>query len=55
MVEKDDAATALGVAETEGQARRAIGLVVALVTMLTRDRRFREAVLQRLRLKADMI
>lgn len=54
MVENDDAAVALEVAEIEGQARRAIGLVVALATMLARDRRFREAVLQRLRLKADM-
>ena len=53
MVEKDDAATVRGEMGVEGQVRRAIGLR-ALVTTLERDRRFREAVLHRLRLKADM-
>lgn len=52
-MENDDAATALEVIGSEGKARRAIGLV-ALVTTLARDRRLREAVLHRLRLKADM-
>lgn len=53
MVEKGDADAALEVAEMVGNARRAIGLV-ALVTTLARDRMVREAVLHRLRLKADM-
>jgi hypothetical protein len=54
MVEKDDAAAVREVIGFEGAVRRAIGLI-ALVTTLDRDRRFREAVLHRLRLKADML
>ena len=54
MVEKDDAAAVRDVIGFEGAVRRAIGLI-ALVTTLDRDRRFREAVLHRLRLKADML
>jgi hypothetical protein len=54
MVEKDDATAVRDVIGFEGAVRRAIGLI-ALVTMLDRDRRFREAVLHRLRLKADML
>jgi hypothetical protein len=54
MVEKEEAA---GVRDTRGleeAVRRAIG-VMALVMTLDRDRRFREAVLHRLRLKADIL
>ena len=54
MVEKDDAVAVREVIGVEGAVRRAIGLI-ALDTMLDRDRRFREAVLHRLRLKADML
>jgi len=48
MVEKDDAVAVREVIGVEGAVRRAIGLM-ALDTTLDRDRRFREAVLHRLR------
>jgi len=54
MVEKVGAATLREAKGIEGVARRAIGLV-ALARMDDCERRFRDAVLQRLRLKADII
>jgi hypothetical protein len=56
MVEKEDAATVRGVVEFEvaGAVRRAMGLMALLMTA-DRERRFREAVLHRLRLKADIL
>jgi hypothetical protein len=56
MVEKEDAATVRGVVgfEVEGAVRRAMGLTALLMTP-DRERRFREAVLHRLRLKADIL
>lgn len=54
MVEKELAAAARGAIEVVGAARRAIGLIARLMT-LDRWRRVREAVLHRLRLKADMV
>ena len=54
MVEKDDAAVVREVTGFGRAACRAIGLI-ALVMTEDRDRRFREAVLHRLRLKADML
>jgi hypothetical protein len=54
MVEKDDTAAVRGVMGFEKALRRAIG-VMALVMTPDRDRRFREAVLHRLRLKTDIL
>jgi hypothetical protein len=54
MVEKDDAAAVRGVMGFEEALRRAIGVMALLMTPV-RDRRFREAVLHRLRLKTDII
>lgn len=54
MVEKELAAAARGAIEAVGAARRAIGLTARLMTV-DRVRSVREAVLHRLRLKADMV
>jgi hypothetical protein len=54
MVEKELAVTAREAIEFVGVARRAIGLTARLMT-LERWRSVREAVLHRLRLKADMV
>jgi hypothetical protein len=54
MVEKELAVAARGTIEVVGTARRAIGLTARLMT-LDRWRSVREAVLHRLRLKADMV
>lgn len=54
MVENEDAVVVRGVAGVEGVVRkRAVGLI-ALLTTPDRERRFREAVLHSVRLKADM-
>jgi hypothetical protein len=54
MVEKEDVVPVREVMGLEEAVRRAIG-VAALVMTPDRDRRFREAVLHRLRLKADIL
>jgi hypothetical protein len=54
MVEKEEAAGVRKVIGFEVAVRRAIGVIALLMTP-DRDRRFREAVLHRLRLKADIL
>jgi hypothetical protein len=54
MVEKEEAAEVREVRGLEEAVRSATG-VTALVMTPDRDRRFREAVLHRLRLKADIL
>ena len=54
MVEKELAVAARGAIEAVGAARRAIGLTARLSTV-DRWRSVRDAVLHRLRLKADMV
>lgn len=54
MVENDGAATLGEVKGVEVVARRAIGLV-ALARIEDRERRLRDAVLHRLRLRADIV
>jgi hypothetical protein len=54
MVEKEDTATLREAMGFEGAIRKAMGLM-ALFTRPDRERRFREAVLHRLRLKADIL
>lgn len=54
MVEKELAVAARGAIEAVGAARRAIGLIARLRTV-DRWRSVRDAVLHRLRLKADMV
>ena len=54
MVENEEAATRRAVAGVEDAARRAIGLT-ALLERADRCRRDRDAVLHRLRLKADIL
>jgi hypothetical protein len=54
MVEKEDVVPVREVTGLDEAVRRAIG-VAALVMTPDRDRRFREAVLHRLRLKTDIL